>query len=149
MHVLLALDPGHTTGWAVFHEYKLYCSGEVDTSEIDTAVQELKPLFDTFVPHTIVLEDYRVYRWRQKQHVGSELMTTRVIGCIETLSSLDSIPVYKQPAQVAKSFCKDTKLKAWGIYKPGERHARDAIRHGAYFLINGPLRKQDRNKSVG
>jgi len=145
-HILLAFDPGHTTGWALFRDYELIESGEVDTSDIETAVDQLMPLFQEYSPDNIVLEDYRIYRWKQKHHVGSELTTTRVIGCIETLSTIHGISLFKQPAQVAKTFCKDTKLKAWGVYKQGERHARDAIRHGIYFLINGPLRKHDKAK---
>ena len=29
------------------------------------------------------------------------------------------------------------KLKKWNMYRKGERHARDAIRHGAHFLLFG------------
>lgn len=42
-----------------------------------------------------------------------------------------------QGAGIVKTFCNDEKLKGWGFWKVGERHARDAIRHGAYFLIAG------------
>ena len=144
--VLMSFDPGHTTGWSVFVQYELAETGEIDTSDIPLAVVGVNNLIEEYNPHVIVLEDYRVYRWRQKHHVGSELLTTRVIGCIETLSTQYSIPVFKQPAHIAKGFCNDKKLKEWGFWQKGQKHARDAIRHACYFLIFGGIKKSDAGK---
>jgi hypothetical protein len=36
-------------------------------------------------------------------------------------------------AGLAKGFATDDKLKAWGFWQPGQRHARDAIRHALNF----------------
>jgi hypothetical protein len=38
-------------------------------------------------------------------------------------------------AHQAKGFVTDEKLKAWGFYQKGVRHARDSIRHACYFLL--------------
>ena len=147
--VLLCFDPGHTTGWAVYVGYELVDSGEIDTSDMETAPHTIRDLMDTWKPSVLLLEDYRVYKWRAKHHVGSEMLTTRVIGCIETFSVIYFINhLYKQPAHTAKGFCDDAKLKEWGFYKKGERHARDAIRHGAYFLLFGPIQKKDKSRST-
>lgn len=142
---ILALDPGHTTGWALFEGCDLEASGQLDTSDIAKAVKAFEFLMDDN-PDVVVLEDYRIYKWRQKQHVGSDMLTTRVIGCIETVAIQHFVnTIIKQPAHVAKGFCTDAKLKDWGYYHTGQRHARDAIRHGCYFILFGAVQKKDRN----
>lgn len=40
-----------------------------------------------------------------------------------------------QMAAQAKGFVDDDKLKAWGFWIKGKKHARDAIRHGVYYLL--------------
>jgi len=77
------------------------------------------------------------------------MLTTRVIGCIETLCIVNGIhDITKQPAHIAKSFCTDKKLKDWGFYQKAHRHANDAIRHGAYYLLFGPIKRKDRKGPV-
>lgn len=142
--IILCFDPGHTTGWAVFHEGELLESGEINTKTIANCVTNANPLFEEYDPWAVVMEDYRVYKWRKDQHVGSEMLTTRVIGCLETLAVQHLITdIVKQPAHVAKGFCTDKKLKEWGYYQRGERHARDAIRHGCYYILFGAVQKKD------
>jgi len=142
---ILAFDPGHTTGWAFFHHGELNNHGQIDTTSIEACVRHAPILFADYKPHVVVIEDYRIYKWRQKQHVGSDMLTTRVIGCLETLCVMDFVPhIVKQPAQVAKGFCDDKKMREWGYWMKGERHARDAIRHGCYFLLFGAVRKCDK-----
>ena len=136
---LLSFDPGHTTGYAVYKGTALQTHGQLSTQSIEEATIALKELIYHANPDHIVMEDYRVYRWRQKHHVGSDLLTTRVIGCIETLAALNSppIPITKQPAAVAKNFVTDKKLKEWDfpMAVTKNRHAMDAIRHGCYFIL--------------
>lgn len=142
---LLAFDPGHTTGWAMFDYYRLWEAGQLDTDSIEKATHAIGALFDEMQPRVVVMEDYRVYKWRAQHHIGSEMLTTRVIGCIETIAVQRFIGmIAKQPANVAKGFCTDAKLREWGFYKEGEKHARDAIRHGAYYILFGPIRKTDK-----
>lgn len=143
--ITLCFDPGHTTGWAVFMGLKLHKWGEINTNSIVDATLEVELLMSEYNPYVIVIEDYRVYKWRAKHHAGSDMLTTRVIGCIETLAIMCHIQhIIKQPAHVAKGFCSDQKLKSWNFYHKGEKHARDAIRHGCFYLLFGALRKTDK-----
>ena len=143
---ILCFDPGHTTGWALFHKGQLEDSGQIDTTSMQACLENAQPIFHLCKPEIVVMEDYRVYKWRQKQHVGSEMLTTRIIGGLEILALQDFVDqIIKQPAHVAKQFCTDQKLKDWGYYQPGLRHARDAVRHGCYFIMFGAVRKQDQN----
>lgn len=145
---ILSLDPGYTTGWAKFFGYELIDAGEIDTADMTLATQSIGKLIKDFKPHTIIVEDYRVYKWRAKHHAGSELLTTRVIGCIETLAVLDAIPLVKQPAHIAKGFCTNVKLKEWDFYHFGGKHARDAMRHACYFILFGQIKGKGRRSGT-
>ncbi len=150
--VHLVFDPGHTTGWCAFEGIELKERGQIDTQSIDVATPSIMELFDIWVPNVVIYEDYRIYKWRQKHHVGSELMTTQVIGCIKTISAIGGIPTFTQPAQIAKAFCTDKKLKAWGFYDKGQRHSNDAVRHGCYAILFGTVQRKHKgsyNKTVG
>ncbi len=148
--MVLAFDPGHTTGWAFFeHDILQVEHGEIDTSDMVTAVKEIDLLIGMYHPTVVVMEDYRVYRWRAKHHVGSELLTVQVIGCIQTIAIQEQVEnIIKQPAHIAKGFCTDSKLKEWGFHHKGEKHGMDAIRHGCYYLLFGPIQKKDKQGST-
>lgn len=139
--LMLVFDPGHTTGWCIFHHAELLYSGQADTTDIENATTELQELIARFKPNVIGFEDYRVYKWRAKHHVGSELLTTQVIGCIKTLAAIHQIPTFKQPPHVAKKFCPDSSLKEWGFFQKGKKHANDAIRHACYAQVFATARK--------
>ncbi len=150
--IILAFDPGHTTGYAVFESMQLADHGQIDTDDMEKATKNIGELI-TLWDHAdaVVVENYRVYKWRAKHHAGSELLTARIIGCIETLCyQRGQFNLIKQPAHIAKGFCTDPKLREWGFFTKGEKHANDAIRHGAYFLIFGPInRKEQTGVTVG
>jgi hypothetical protein len=138
---LLALDPGETTGWAHFESGKFVRCGQIPIKEqnFQQAITEMQLLLAFIKPTLIIIEDYRVYKWKAEDHINSSLWTPRLIGGIETLAFLarPSIPVIKRLAQQAKQFCTDDKLKQWDLWQRGERHARDAIRHGCFHLLFG------------
>jgi hypothetical protein len=136
--VLLCLDPGETTGVAVYHRAVLFDALQKSTGTPDVALIAFQELFRVYTPTMVVMEDYRVYNTRAAQHVGSSLSTPRLIGMIETLCMMSNVPYHKQPAQTPKQFVTDPKLKAWGFYQRGSKHARDAMRHGAYFILFPP-----------
>lgn len=134
---LLCLDPGKTTGWCLFERGKLTRWGQVpdcyDDKNID--ISGLMSLFNDIQPDFILYEDYRVYANKLDRHAYSPVMTVRLIGMIEAYCQMNCISHHKQMATTAKNFCTDAKLEAWGFWRQGMRHARDAIRHGTYFLL--------------
>jgi len=141
---LLSLDPGETTGWSVFRSTDIialtHC-GQKKTWPQEDMVKELTDLFNTFNPTIVVMEIYAVYEWKAQSHSWSEVPTLHVIGCIETLCIQRGIPFFFQSAQIAKAFCTDERLQEWGMYIKGQKHARDAIRHGTYALLFGTKNK--------
>lgn len=146
------IDPGETTGWAAFvlssenqflPRIHLDSCGQEDTGTI----RDVTSLGDLIEGSDIlVVEDYRVYSWRASQHTWSPLHTAKLIGAIEALYWLSRreyssdnpahhMPIVFQMAVEAKDFCTDEKLTEWGFYQRGQRHARDAIRHGCRYLL--------------
>lgn len=138
---LLALDPGETTGWALFETNKygqadLVKCGQQKTWPFDFAVGGLTTLLES-KPNSMVYETYHIYAWLLKEHEWSAVATLQIIGCAMTLCHHRNIPVWGQSASIAKTFCTDQKLRSWGFWQDGQKHARDAIRHGCYYLLFG------------
>ena len=133
--VLIAVDPGETTGYAVFIDTRLDHYAQVSADDIWGAAKWLETFIKKYNPKVVVVEDYRVYSWRAKQHTWSDLFNPRLIGGREVLFGMHDVPLIKQQPQVAKGFCTDDKLKSWGFWMKGQPHVRDAIRHGCYYIL--------------
>lgn len=143
---LLSFDPGETTGWAVFthddNETWLIEAGQIKTWPLEEGVKNITTLLDIYTPKHIVFESYHIYSWKADEHKYSEVATIQVIGAIRTLAILRQITNSFQSAQLGKGFCTDQKLESWGLWLEGLRHARDAIRHGAYYLLFGATKQK-------
>ncbi len=144
--LLVALDPGETTGYAVFRKFELIESGQIKTNNMDTVFDVMNEFIASLLerhyktgPAYLVFEDYKVYGWKTKDHAWASLHTPQLLGTIRAVCSIHGIPYTKRMAQLVKQFCTDAKLKEWDFYVKGEQHARDAIRHAAYeILFNDP-----------
>lgn len=137
---LATFDPGETTGfsfWSINDEPKLIASKQLKTWPIEDAVHQFQDVLLAFKPAIVILESYRVYGWKTDEHSFSDIPTVQIIGCLKTICIQHNTPYHSQSAQIAKQFCTDDKLEVWGFWKKGERHSRDAIRHGAYFILFG------------
>lgn len=132
---LICLDPGETTGFAYFVDGELVSWKQLATHNIYAGIDILTEEFDTLKPTMVVYEDYRVYAHKAETHSWNTLHTPRLIGGIQTLCHQRGIPRFCQMAQQPKMFCTDVKLRHWGYYKQGQKHSRDAIRHGTYYLL--------------
>lgn len=136
---VIGLDPGETTGACVFDGPNLIDARQLPTGLMPSAAYEVWKYVSTFQVSSavLVIEDYRVYSWKAKEHSWAGLHTPRLIGAIEYMAryQLGELQLVKQSAQNAKGFCTDEKLKQWGLWQKGERHARDAIRHAVFYLL--------------
>lgn len=139
--LVACLDPGETTGFAVFNHGELIHCGQEDTNvrpafTVDL-IERLNGHQDPEYPSLmhLVYEEYRIRGNKAQQHVGSEVVTIKHIGAIEAIADRLGIPVTKQSAGLAKGFANDDKLKAWGLFQTGRRHSNDAIRHGCYWHL--------------
>lgn len=133
----VALDPGETTGWSAWDSYNLVGSGQITTNKWPDAAKAVSLILQEYGPVNVVHETYRIYKWHTQDHTWSKLWTPRLIGGIEMYCAIYDFHLTGQTAQVAKNFCTDAFLNEHNLYKEGQVHARDAIRHGAYFLLFG------------
>lgn len=160
---MLCLDPGETTGWALFHQHHLVRWGQQRTVENEKILwNNLLELFQSCEPTLVVCEDYRIYQHKLQRHSFSPVLTLRLIGGIDLLCTMgwykkiiNLVPlteeatiteefiyhehlysdIHYQMATTAKGFVTDDRLKEWGFWQEGMRHSRDAIRHGCYYLL--------------
>lgn len=134
---VVAIDPGETTGVCVFKGTELVKAGQINTKNIPEDAVTLCNWISDQTPNVLVVEDYRVYKWKTDQHAWAGLHTPRLIGMVEYVAFVRGHKLVKQSAQIGKGFCTDDKLKSWGFYLPGKRHAVDAVRHACQFLMFG------------
>lgn len=148
---LLCLDPGETTGVAVMEcglaeAPNVVEQIQINTKDPESATMSLMELFARVRPKHVVMEDYRVYKHKQEEHTHSDLMTPQVIGMVKFLCVQNKILPSMQMASQAKGFVDDDKLRAWGLWIRGKKHARDAIRHGIYYLLFTHTSKKERER---
>lgn len=134
---LLSLDPGETTGVAVFQGLVLSDALQLPTGLMPLAAQTVYHYILKIDPKVVVMEDYKVYAWKANQHKWAELHTPKLIGAIQFACAELGIPLFLQSAQTGKGFCTDERLKEWGFYRAAHRHANDAIRHACQWLMFG------------
>ena len=133
--VLLALDPGLTTGYSIFSSGEMLTNGIIDWKDLNTGFLSLIHLLQLFNPNVVVCEDYRLYANKVNAQLGSQIPTIKIIGAIEMLCIQNGITLFKMMASQAKGFATNDKLKEWGYYKKVNRHSRDSIRVGCHFLL--------------
>lgn len=144
---LLALDPGETTGYAVFENQTLLEADQAKTKPIEDGYAWLNGIFLKHKPTQVVYETYRVYAWKAEDHANSEIFTAQFIGTVKTVCAIHKVPHHTQSASIAKGFCTDEKLELWGFYRKGLKHARDALRHATYYQLHPVLDKKGPKKS--
>jgi len=130
---VLSYDPGKSTGWCILEgtntEQKLIAAGEIPDWH------GVKDTINKFQPDVIVFETFQLYAWKAQSLSWNTFLPCEVIGVIKFIAEELDIPCIGQgPAQ--RVFFTDDRLKACGITSPS-KHAKDAIRHGMYFLRFG------------
>ena len=137
VQMILGIDPGDKTGWAVLEKH----GGRIVSRGItraDNMPEMLVQLSATYSIETIVYEEFILYANRAQQQTGSRFFASQVIGMVKFLSWLNGgIKLVVQPAH----FLKDAE-KATGWKKPSnhdESHDIDAINHVLLYLIERHL----------
>jgi hypothetical protein len=84
-------------------------------------------------PDVIVVEDFRLWRWKAQKQSGSNMPASKVIGKIELWARMHNIPVVMQKPQD-----KDMGAKWSGIKTPGnhdQSHHIVAYNHAVFYLV--------------
>lgn len=137
MRSLLALDPGVTTGVAVW--FQGWEPHRFDLQELptDRVWYFLAGMGQVLRPFTIVCENF-LYRADQAH---AELEGVKVIGIVEEWCRQNNVPLELQRPDQAKFFYTKDRLQKAGLWEKGKPHAMDALRHLLYyrkdFLVDG------------
>ena len=133
----LALDPGESTGYAMFKS-----DGDVEDFGTLKGRPALYEFLEHIVPSTVkvvVIEDYTLYPWKGKEQSWSKLDTVRYIGAIEFWAHKRLTQVVFQPPNI-----KSIAYMWAGIKVPKNHdhsHQTDAYVHGVYYLQKQGIRK--------
>lgn len=134
-HWVLAIDPGETTGIAVFQGTKLFQFDQIPMAGMPDALSELLE-YQTY--SQIVIESYRVYADKAQSHTRSEVPTLQLIGVLRYIIEKAAVPYRMQSASQAKAFQTNDRLREWGLWQGHKnKHAHDAIRHACYYFLFG------------
>lgn len=130
----LAIDPGHTSGWATFNdEGDMLEFGQFKMEKIMDELPEL--LHENLI--MVVVEDYRNHGWMQ-QKKWSRNETSKIIGKIEMLAGMRNVPITLQ-SNTVKGIG-----QMWAGIDPPKNHAIshkfDAVGHGVYYLQSNGIR---------
>lgn len=151
---VLALDPGETTGhaqWSPQVTDDIELNGVVIPGTKTTGIthgriaiwqrttKDIGQSYETLLSdlegiNHLRAEDYKIYGWKADDHKWGGLHTPQWIGAIKVAAHVSETPISFCMAQQAKVFWTDDKLKMCGLYEPGLKHARDALRHLLYYL---------------
>jgi hypothetical protein len=133
LSAILSLDPGGTTGVALFEVT------DIDEPELVWVKQiggGLKGFLDF---HWDQLEDMNIdkivcesFTLREGIY-GADLSPVYIIGALEALYPTTEL-IYQEPK--LKPLCDNDRLKKMNLYLPSKPHGMDAIRHGIIYLRN-------------
>lgn len=133
---LLSLDPGKTTGWAVFgNDAKVVEYGQADMN----AVLDLDKLIVEYTLSHIVYEDFKLFRHKALKQVGSRFEASQVIGMAKSWARKYECVLVSQPSDIKPI------AQKWSQVEPPSNHSLshgiDAYNHGFYWLVRAGLRK--------
>lgn len=133
---LLALDPGRTTGWAVFgKEAQLMKYGQASMAD----VVNLDELIDEWDISHVVCEDFKLFRHRAGQQSGSRMEAPQVIGMAKGWAAKRKCEFILQAPSIKPI------AEKWSRQTPPSDHSQshwvDAYNHGFYYLVSLGLRK--------
>jgi len=135
--MMVAFDPGETTGVAEFHFDKFHRAYTLSYEEMDVALAN-----DTWKDYnSIVIEDFLIYPWKAKHMKMDRVPAARVIGKLEFYAKLHRKDcTFLLAGQMKQFLTKDrfnVLTKKLGIDIPDiwNTHCMDAVKHGVYQII--------------
>lgn len=131
MSVILALDPGETTGFAVL-EYE--SPNNNHTAPVETGLlakwRGIDSLVEKYDPIAIVIEQFMLYPGRARVFSFAPIVAAEVIGAAEYIADNYNVQICRQSASVGKSIRLNEELFR-SLRTP---HEKDAVKHGVAYL---------------
>lgn len=121
---VLALDPGKTTGVATWH------AGEFFIEQAQYSPLALYNRLWAWSPEVIVYESF-VYI----PGLGhADLTPVELIGIIKMYHEMFGSDLHSYTPHIGKAFWTDDKIRSIGLWKKGQRHGMDALKHLLKYL---------------
>lgn len=123
---IIALDPGFTTGVALF-------DSNLDLKYETTQVQGIYGVWDALhmgAPYDLIIYESFLYQHRDKV----DLRPVEAIGVIKLYAEVKNIRTVSQTPATGKRFWTDPKIKKLGLWQPSQVHGMDAMRHLLYYM---------------
>lgn len=118
--IIVAFDPGITTGLATFYHDRFVVE-QLDSRDLTVIYNTLNWL----QPDVVCYEDFK----HRPNLMKAELYSKEVIGVIRLWCQQHDVPIALTPLPArAKAFWTDDKIKRIHLWKPGQIHAMDALR---------------------
>jgi hypothetical protein len=124
----LALDPGQTTGVCVVRNIERPWTFEIAQLGPKDHHLALVTLLRLLKPKVIICETFE-----NRSQESAILASREYIGIVKMYLQMTQSSGVWQTASTGKKFWDDRKLHKHGLWVPGLKHARDAIRHYAYW----------------
>ena len=125
---IIGIDPGETTGLAIYSTYDDWSFKQVGPQEHHLA---LWGFLTQEKPDIIVFE-----RFENRGNQAARLISLEYIGVVKLWASFNQPNLVMQSASQAKGFWTNDKLKACSLWKGTSlKHAMDATRHVLYYLM--------------
>lgn len=137
MSFILAVDPGGTVGYALYP----LDGGEFRTDMVQAGQASVEDFLDwarssIAEDWTVVVEKFTITANTVKLTAGGTHDTLDVIGVLRHLCRWQGAEFKLQTPGQAKNFVSDSQLKSLGLWIKSQDHARDAIRHLVFGLVN-------------
>lgn len=151
MRWILAVDPGGNTGFA-FQYAELYTPMEAGQLPVENFLDWARDLLSTRENWLVVCERFTITAKTATLSAGGSHDALDAIGVLKYLCRWHGHQFEFQTPGQAKRFVPDAQLRALGLWKPGQDHARDAIRHLVFGVVNhtrGTLREDFMQRLAG
>jgi len=135
MNIVLAFDPGETTGYAVadLDTIQDNCPKIISWGEFPNWKQ-VDSLIRTVVPRLIIYEKFILYPGKAKALSFNEMIPAQVVGVIRFLAEKENIAIVGQTAREGKGH----KIPE-DLFKKVDAHMRDAMSHIKYYAMREGL----------
>lgn len=125
---IMAFDPGGTTGIAVFFANRFMNAGQLGPHPHHV---DLYNELEQLQPEVVICE-----RFVHRTTIGVDVTALEYIGVITLWCEQNKVHLRMQTPSAAKAFWTDDKLKHLGLWRKGQRHAVDAIRHALTYIMD-------------
>lgn len=131
MTYIIAVDPGDTCGYAQYGVMDYWDPDSVSAGQMASEDWEdwcSTALVGSAAHITLVVEKFMITA--RTAELSPQPRAIEVIGVMKFLARQTGATfVGTQTPSAAKKFASDAQLRKVGLWKPGQDHARDAIRH--------------------